>query len=209
LPQERVLDIGCGCGLIALILSEQRHLTGIYTGVDIHHPSIQWCQEHLSRQYPNFTFKHIDVKNQMYNPHGKYAAEDYTFPLENRSLDVILLKSVFTHMRPQESDNYLKEISRLLSNKGRCLATFFLLNSKQADLAKEGKNSLDFKYGNEQWRYVYESNPESAIAYPEDFVKEMCRKHNLSVKGPIYYGTWTGLNEGLSYQDILILEKAG
>jgi SAM-dependent methyltransferase len=138
-PDERVLDIGCGCGQMAL---------------------------HLS--------KYLDSN---------------------------------AHMRPAEVDNYLREVARLLKNKGRCLATFFLLNEQQARLAREGKNALKFDYGQGVWRYRYEHSPESAVAYEESYVLELLDKHALTLKAPIYYGHWSGREDGLSFQDILLLEK--
>jgi hypothetical protein len=110
-------------------------------------------------------------------------------------------------MRPAEVDNYLREVARLLKNKGRCLATFFLLNEQQARLAREGKNALKFDYGQGVWRYRYEHSPESAVAYEESYVLELLDKHALTLKAPIYYGHWSGREDGLSFQDILLLEK--
>lgn len=206
-PQERVLDIGCGCGLMALFLLDYLDSQASYVGMDIHKPSIEWCQRNISRRHPQFTFRHIDVKNQTYNPGGQYAAEDYSFPLENHTFDLIFLKSVFTHMRPPEVDNYLKEISRLLSNNGRCLATFFLLNEKQEELAKRGLNKLHFKFGNKTWRYVYKNSPETAIAYREDYIMQSLRKHGLVLLEPVIYGSWSDREDGLSYQDMLFIGK--
>ena len=40
-------------------------------------------------------------------------------------------------MTDKQVENYLKEIHRVLKPKGRCLATFFILN----DLAKDDSNS--------------------------------------------------------------------
>jgi cyclopropane fatty-acyl-phospholipid synthase-like methyltransferase len=66
---------------------------------------------------------------------------------------VILLKSVFTHLRPAEVENYLKEVARLLKADGRCLAPFFLLNQEQELLAAKASNTPKFSYGDRQWRY--------------------------------------------------------
>lgn len=206
-PEERVLDIGCGCGQMALQLERYLNDKGGYVGVDIHQPSIRWCQKNIGSRRSNFQFAHIDVRNLAYNPRGIHSAETYQFPFEERSFDLILLKSVFTHMRPPEVSNYLRDVSRLLKSNGRWLATFFLLNEEQARLAEEGVNDVTFKYGEGVWRYRLEQSPESAVAYAESYVMTLIEQHGLRLKAPIYYGRWAGRKDGLSYQDILLLEK--
>jgi SAM-dependent methyltransferase len=208
-PEERVLDIGCGCGQMALRLEKYLDENGSYVGVDIHRPSIRWCQKNIGHRRSNFQFAHIDVRNLAYNPNGTHRAETYQLPFDERSFDLILLKSVFTHMRPTEVSNYLREVSRLLKSNGRCLATFFLLNEEQARLALKGANDLEFKYGEGVWRYRLEQSPESAVAYDENYVMELLTQHGLALKQPVYYGRWTGRKDGLSYQDLLLLEKRG
>lgn len=207
-PDERVLDIGCGCGQMALHLEDYLDDGGSYVGVDIHGPSIRWCQKRIGSRRSNFQFAHIDVRNLAFNPTAKHEADVYRFPYDSQSFDLILLKSVFTHMRPAEVDNYLREIARMLKVRGRCLATFFLLNEEQAVLAREGRNALNFSYGEGVWRYRYEHSPESAVAYDESFALELLDKHRLRLKAPIFYGHWSGRAKGLSFQDILLLEKS-
>jgi len=207
-PDEHILDIGCGCGQMALRLENYLDENGSYAGVDIHRPSIRWCQKNIGSRRRNFRFTHIDVRNLAYNPGGTHGAEAYRFPFDDGSFDVILLKSVFTHMRPPEVDNYLREVARLLSSKGRCLATFFLLNDEQATLARAGRNTLQFAFGEGVWRYRYEHSPESAVAYDETYVMELLDKHSLKLKAPVYYGHYSGRTNALSFQDVLVLEKS-
>ena len=204
-PDERVLDVGCGCGQMALHLEKYLDENGSYVGVDIDRPSIRWCQKNIGARRSNFQFAHIDVRNLAYNPHGTHSAETYQFPFDEHSFDLILLKSVFTHMRPPEVSNYLREVSRLLRSNGRCLATFFLLNEEQAMLALQGANNVEFKYGEGVWRYRLEQSPESAVAYDESYVMDLLKENRLVLRTPIYYGRWTGRKDGLSYQDILLL----
>jgi ubiquinone/menaquinone biosynthesis C-methylase UbiE len=206
-PQEDLLDVGCGCGLMALFLKDYLDESGRYTGVDIHQPSIKWCEKHIGARHPNFRFAHIDVKSLAYNPKGAHSAEDYAFPFEAHSFDVILLKSIFTHMRPLEVENYIGEVSRLLKSGGRCLVSFFLLNEEQARLAVEGRQKLQFNFGEGVWRYVYEHRAESAVAYEESHIRSVLRKCGLILAEPIYYGSWTGRRDGLSFQDMLMLRK--
>jgi cyclopropane fatty-acyl-phospholipid synthase-like methyltransferase len=207
LPEERILDVGCGCGLMAIYLREYLDKNGGYVGVDIHKPSIRWCQKRISTEHDNIRFMHIDVRNHTYNPRGVYRAEDYRFSNEAHSFNVVLLKSVFTHMRPAEIRNYMREVARLLKCDGRCLMTCFLLNEEQKRLAEEGRNKLDFRFGGGEWFYVYEHSPESAVAYEESYVLDLIKKCDLRLKEPIYYGRWTGKRTGLSFQDILVLER--
>jgi len=207
-PDERVLDIGCGCGLMALQLKDYLDARGRYAGVDIHAPSVQWCRRHITRAHPNFEFACIDVQSDAYNPAGRHAAEGYVFPYADESFDAVLLKSVFTHLRPGAVGNYLKEVTRLLAPEGRALATFFLLNERQETLAREGLNRIDFRYGEGVWRHAYRESPESAVAYSEEFVLDLLSRHGLALKRPIIYGSWSGLREGLSFQDMLLLERA-
>lgn len=201
------LDIGCGCGLLAIYLKEYLSKEGRYLGLDIDAPSIRWCQRRISRASTCFQFKHMDVRSLAYNPHGRYAAETYTLPAGDTSHDLVLLKSVFTHMRANEVDHYLSEIARVLRPGGCCLATFFLLNHEQKRLAAEGHNTLDFAFGDEQCRYVYEHSPESAIAYDETFIMQLVAKHGFTLLRPVVYGRWSGRDDGLSYQDMLLITK--
>ena len=205
-PHERILDIGCGCGQMALYLQDYLDENGHYVGVDIHRPSIDWCQKKIASRRRNFQFAHIDVRNLTYNPAGIHPAEVYRLPYEDGSFDVVLLKSVFTHMRPTEVSNYLAEVARLLNVNGRCLATFFLLNEEQAALAKAGAATLPFDYGEGVWRYRYEHSPESAVAYDENFVMQLLEQQGLVVRETLY-GSWSGRKDGLSYQDLLLIQR--
>lgn len=207
-PGESILDVGCGCGLMALYLKDYLAETGSYAGVDLHSPAINWCSKHIAGRRANFQFRHIDVKSLAYNARGELSADNFTFPYEPASFDVILFKSIFTHLRPGEVENYLKEVSRLLKAEGRCLATFFLLNQEQGLLAAEGRNTLRFSFGDEQWRYVYEHSPESACAYSESFILSLLQKHDLTLARPANYGSWSGRESGLSFQDMLIIKRA-
>jgi len=66
--------------------------------------------------------------------------------------------------------------------------TFFLLNEEQRRLAAEGRQQLDFSFGEGVWRYVYEHRPESAVAYEESYIQDVLRKCGLTLQEPIYYG---------------------
>jgi len=129
-PNERVLDVGCGIGRMAVPLTTYLEERANYEGFDIVADGINWCRNNISSKFPNFHFQLADVFNKNYNPNGQHKASEYKFPYENESFDFIFLTSVFTHILPQDLKNYFSEISRVLKRNGRCLITFFLLNKE-------------------------------------------------------------------------------
>ena len=208
-PNERVLDVGCGIGRMAVPLTKYLHKRGSYEGFDIVPVGINWCRKKISFKYPNFHFQLADVFNKTYNPKGKYKASEYKFPYENESFDFVFLISVFTHMLPQDMENYLYEITRVLKRNGRCLITFFLLNKESLQLINinTGKSTLDFKYKFGKYRTIDTNTPEDAVCYDEAFVLDLYEKYGLKIKRSIYYGSWCGRSNFLSYQDIIIASK--
>ncbi len=207
-PDSSLLDIGCGCGQMALWLANDLDEHGRYEGWDLHAPAIAWCQENISRSDSRCTFRHMDVRNGMYNPGGTTSAASYCFPKAG-PFDVILLKSVFTHMLHDEVANYLAQFPQLLKAKGRCLATFFLLGEHQRCLAAEGRNTLRFEQFDGGSAFVANRVlPEGIVAYEEEDVRSILRRSGLQLAAPVMYGTWTGDRSGLTHQDVLVIERA-
>ena len=124
---QSVLEIGCGIGRDAIPLIDLLGLSGSYTGVDIIKPSIDWCKEHITAKNKNFTFYHFDVRDQLHNSSGTTLTSDITLPIEDDSIDRIILQSVFTHMFPPDIKHYLKEFERVLKKGGLIYATVFFI----------------------------------------------------------------------------------
>ena len=203
-PNERVLDLGCGIGRMAVPLTRYLDERGSYEGFDIFPKGIAWCHQNITPRYPNFRFRVADIHNKEYNPGGKFAASEYELPYDNASFDFVFLTSVFTHLLPDEVDNYLSEIRRVLTPGGRCLASFFLLNEESLELLRSGSSTIDFKYDFGKYRTKNASIPEAAVAYPEGFIRHLYSRHALSIADPIRYGSWPGRKDFLSYQDLVI-----
>ncbi|HEV2704984.1 MAG TPA: class I SAM-dependent methyltransferase [Pyrinomonadaceae bacterium] len=208
MPQERVLDVGCGTGRMARPLT--RYLKGgSYDGIDIVAPSIKWCQQAYADSYPNFRFHFTDIYNKVYNPHGRYQASEYRFPFESSSFDFVFLTSVFTHLLPQDMENYLSEVARVLRPGGRCLITYFLLTPDSLNFIGEKAGAFTFRYQFEGCRVEQEDVPEVAIAYDESRIRSLYEKYQLHISRPVCYGSWCGRTDGLSYQDIVVASKLG
>lgn len=208
-PDDRVLDVGCGIGRMAIPLTGYLSPRGEYWGFDIVKMGIHWCQRHISTKFKNFHFLHVDIYNRTYNPSGKIQARDFKFPYEPNYFDFVFLTSVFTHMLPADMENYLLEIARVLKPEGKYLITFFLLNEESERLMHAGQSSLDFRYKLDGCRTIDLNNPEAAIAYDEGEIKDLFKRLGLELLEPVGYGAWCKRDVFLNYQDIIIGKKQG
>jgi SAM-dependent methyltransferase len=217
MPYESVLDVGCGIGRMAIALTKYMDTRGRYEGFDVASEGINWCQENITPRYPNFRLQFADIRNKAYNPDGKYTASEYKFPYDNGVFDFVFLTSVFTHMLPDDMDHYLSEISRVLKKNGRCFITFFLLNPASLKMIDENSSTIDFNHvfsfdlplieGAHEYRTSDENTHETAIAYDEQVIRRLYKKHGLNIIEPFRYGSWCGRKIFISYQDIIVAYK--
>lgn len=207
-PDDDVLEVGSGIGRMARPLTTYLN-KGTYEGLDIVPGGIRWCTRTITRRYPNFRFQLADVRNDAYNPRGSMLAKDYVFPYRDESFDFVFLTSVVTHMLPPDMNNYLDQVGRVLRDGGRCLLTFFLLNDESKSHLDGGRSSLDFNVALEGCRTIDGAAPERAIAYEEEDVRASFVDAGLTVREPIRYGSWCGRLVYLSYQDVVVADRAG
>jgi len=206
-PDGKVLDVGCGIGRKTLPLTQYLDENGKYEGFDIIDLGINWCNQNITNKYPNFHFQKADVINKYYNPDGKYEASEYKFPFEENYFDLVFLGSVFTHMLPNELENYLSEVFRVLKSDGRCLISYFLINKNSLGAIQSNKSSIDFKYDLDNYRTTDIDIPEDAVSYKESYIRNLYQKQSLEILEPIYFGSWSGRDEYLDYQDLIIAKK--
>lgn len=184
--QSRLLDIGCGCGNLLLDTTGSGPLytkVAHYLGTDTDASAIEWCQSHL-REY-----------------NTRFACTKDLRGIEAESFDVIVCKSLFTHLMPSELVDYLAEIKRLLVPGGRCLSTWFLLDGTEP----KGKLTFRHKVGDGFYSVERKTKPNLAVAYRADWVYKCLNIANF--RQTTYPGTWTGSTKGLSFQDIIVIEK--
>lgn len=95
---------------------------------------------------PTSGFPVADVLNHAYRPDGVTAATAFRFPYPRSILDLAVLTSVFTHMRPDDVRSYLAEIHRVLRPGGRCFITWFVLDNETRRLTAEHRSTLGFHW---------------------------------------------------------------
>lgn len=187
---DNLLDIGCGCGLMALKHNEnpsipQYIFPGNYCGVDSDKQLIDWCTKYLTK--PGIKFHWL--------PHG--SPQDMIFG--PGQFNVILCKSLFTHLYPSEMMDYLVDMEDLLAPGGSILLTLFIIDKREL----MGRYTFKTDYG--IFAVERKSRHRLAMGYKEDWLLNFLEKSGYPYD--IYYGSWRGDKKGLSFQDIVIIRK--
>lgn len=213
-PDDSILEVGCGVGRDAIELTKTLSKNGKYIGFDIIKPSIDWCQENITKKHKNFTFFYYDVNSQIHNSGGKISTTDVKLPAKDGTIDRIFLHSVFTHMFEKDILHYLKEFRRVLKPDGLVLASFFILDDEALKRAHQGKGKkhrhpLTFEHALDKGCYINDTEfPEGAVGYTPKKIKSMLAKSKLGIHGKFAHrGGWSGIKDAANGQDILILEK--
>jgi len=211
-PDEKVLEIGYSIGRMAVPLAKYMTQNGSYEGIGVVSKDVYWCKKNLSN-CSNFNFRSADINHPSHNPGGKHSASEYKLPFEDNSFNFAFLISAFTHMLPEEMENLLGEVARVLKKGGRCLITYLLSNDESIELVNAGKAALSFKHeASEQSRQELNmigdwSAQDDLIAHDESHVLALYKQYGLEIAKQIHYGFWCGREYGLSFQDIIIATK--
>ena len=203
-PEQDVLDVGSGLGRMAVPLTTYLSPSAEYRGLEVVEIGVRWCRRAVTPRFPNFQFIQADVRNERYNPEGRFAACEYRFPFDDESFDFVFLTSVFTHMYPRDVAHYLDEIARVLRPGGTCFATFFILTDEARRLMTEDATRLNFRVAVDGAWITNQSNPEGAIAFDELSVRSMHADTGLEIIEPIHFGSWSGRRNSASFQDIVV-----
>jgi SAM-dependent methyltransferase len=203
-PQAAFLDIGSGIGRIAIPLTQW--LKGQYRGFDAVQQGIDWCQSKITTQYPNFQFQYVDLFNDLYKNNGIDAAS-FRFPYDNDSFQVACAISVFTHMLPNEVENYLSQAHRVLDEGGYLVATFFILDEESKGMMQQN-NQFSFQYQYDNYALMDNDVKAANVGFDRTYLEQLIKKAGFEISGQIK-GHWCGRKKShqLGFQDIMILKK--
>ncbi len=213
---NRVLDVGCGTGLMGIACEPFLGGDGRYVGIDVMKRDIDFCRSHYPA--PAFEFVHLDVNNPAYSP--EQTGRRLPWPLEGSSFDVVTALSVWTHFNEEDALFYMGEASRVLKPGGTALITFFLMDEVYREslgrrTAGEGRYHRTSQqrwvfdkqaYGSEAWFCPASVQvPERAIGVTQAGVDRLLSSSGLQ---PVahHQGNWKEV-PGAFFQDVLVLRK--
>lgn len=211
-PSSHVLEVGCGCGRVALPLRGILSGSGSYSGFDVDEEMVRWCAATF-RDSPAFRFVALDVYNQRYNPRGKVRPSQLRFPYDDESADLVCLHSVLTHLLPPELETYLSEVRRVLRPGGTAWITYFLQNPQVESWRASHPDDFPFPDTWEGHPVRRRDLPEAGIAYGESFVEQVYARLGLVAREKLY-GSWAGRTPTLpapdvNFQDVVLTVRRG
>lgn len=205
--ESDVLELGCSHGRTAHGLTQYLRHGGSYRGIDIVREQVDEANARLGPGRPNFEFLHADIYNRHYNPSGRERAESYAFPFEPNAFDVVYAASVFTHLLPAETENYLRETRRVLRPGGRALFSFIVLDHyRGAGTTTTPRYELEFTLPDHPDVRVRDpKHPDDLIAYSIPCLERMAAAADLTIVR-IFKGLWSE-SPGLAVneQDLVLL----
>jgi SAM-dependent methyltransferase len=177
-PEQRVLDIGCGPGRMAIPLTAYLSQEGSYEGVDDWSEAVEWCSKNITPRFGNFGFRSLEDAH----PGGADSGGVAKFPYEDGTFDFAILCAI-SRLDTATFRSYVTEAGRLLRPGGMFLGTCYLSDGDSP-------------------------HPELAdrVHLSETDLREDLGSKGLRVEA-VYRGSWNDNPNPLSYQDIVVAKK--
>lgn len=202
---DHILDVGCGIGRVAIPLTQVLSAEGRYEGFDIMPEGIKWCQERITPLYPNFKFQVASLRNDFYTKGARKKAENFVFPYNDNSFNLIILTSVFTHLLATPMENYLAQISRVLEIGGRTFITYYLRTDEAVKGIESGNSTLDFNNYRDGCWIADPARPEAAVCFDPSHIEALYEKYGFEIEKRVL-SDWHSV-KGSGAQDILVGRK--
>jgi hypothetical protein len=163
--------------------------------LDVLRSAVQWASRAFS-DHANFSFKHLDVFNDMYNPKGKPIEAGFDLPAGPR--DFAYATSLFSHLDPDVASIYLREVSKSLRSGGVFVSTWYLYGT---DTLSRSALRYDLPHDFGYFRRQSLSNPALVVAYDEQWLSKAFREAGFK-DIEIREGSWRG--GSYAGQDVVI-----
>lgn len=203
---DRVLDVGCGLGRVTWPLAQYLGPAGTYDGIDAVAAYHEWTTTHLGLDRERFRFHLADIYSSFYNPGGSIRPEEFRFPWPDATFTLSIATSLFTHLSPAATVNYLQEIARVLVPGGRLFASFFVLDDQSREALATGPTVPPFTTPVEHGLLCDPANPDFAIALDAEWLHPVFLAAGFEITA-YAQGVWRR-TAGPTHQDLVVARRS-
>ena len=190
-PDQRILDIGCGPGRMAIPLTNFLSAKGSYEGIDTWTEGVDWCATNITPRFGNFHFSALDDPG---------PGEKTRFPFEDATFDFAILGAL-SRLDEFTFRSYVNEAGRVLRPGGTYLGTSFVRSTDP-----DAEHSAEHWAGHSAGPATQAVADQGRLIFSKQQIEELFGSSGL-ILDAIYPGRWDGDPAALSYQDILIAKK--
>jgi SAM-dependent methyltransferase len=204
--KSRVVDIGSGCGRMALPFSLFIK-EGAYYGTDVFEEGVDWCTAQITSRSPNFKFFLQRPENNYYFGGDIQPSASLSLGFaETASIDFVFAISVFTHLVEQDAENYLREIARCLKPDGLAYITCFIIDRYFHAYVKRTRLHTAVKEVSPGHSQAY-TGQDFFAGYTAERWGQLVAQSGLEIAG-FDPGTWAEKPGALHYQDTFLITKS-
>lgn len=202
---SRVLDLGSGCGRLALPFSLLIK-DGDYFGTDVFEEGITWCAQNITARNPRMRFFLQEVEHNYYFGGDAEPSDRLSLGFaQTSSIDLVFALSVFTHLVEPDAERYLHEIARCLRPDGVAYLTCFIIDRTfDAFVQRTGLHTAVRQVSDGHFQAY--SGQDFFAGYHFDRWRLIVENAGLEISG-FDPGTWGEKAGALHYQDTFIITK--
>ena len=192
-PDERVLEIGCGAGVLARPLHRHLGPGARYVGYDDDTVAIEWCQA-AYRDRPT---------SRSSSPRTSVVT-DLVLPFQDETFDVVVMHDVLPHLQPDAVAARLREARRVMIGEGRLFATAYLLDADARAALAGGHRRDRLRRGRRRpRRRRRRTAARRRYAIDEEWLLDRVAEAGFKTVG-IRHGSWTPREDTKAFPDIVV-----